>query len=36
VSLSTNEQGVQYDFALIQTAVASPLSKRMLLAGVRR
>lgn len=36
VSLATNEQGIQYDFALIQTAVASPLSKRMLLAGVRR
>ena len=36
VSLASNEQGVQYDFALIQTAVASPLSKRMLLAGVRR
>ncbi len=36
VSLNTNEQGREYDFALIQTAVAAPLSKRMLLAGVRR
>lgn len=36
VSLNTNEQGTEYDFALIQTAVAVPLSKRMLLAGIRR
>ena len=36
VSLNTNQDGVNYDFALIQNAVALPLSKRMFLAGVRR